>query len=66
MTPPTEKQMAFIEDISEEIGVDFRGKTKEEATRWIRKYKPFFDKAVYMRELEIEGMLLGVDGRRDW
>ena len=36
---PTEKQMDFIHIIEEFAPIDFRGKTKEEASEYIQEYK---------------------------
>lgn len=48
---PTDKQLRFIQDIEDYLGVPFNGTTKEDATKYLSKYAPIFQDMI---ELEYE------------
>lgn len=48
---PTEKQLKFIQDIEDYLGVPFDGTTKEDAIKYLSKYAPIFQDMI---ELEYE------------
>ena len=47
---PTEKQMDFIHIIEEFAPIDFRGKTKEDASEYIKEYKKLKDRVLYKKQ----------------
>ena len=63
---PTEKQLAYIKSISDELGYKFTGKTKEDAREWLSKYVPEYKNYCYERQLDYEFYLECIDARRDW
>lgn len=42
-TVPTQKQMDYIRDIEEYLGITFIGKTKREAQQYLAKYAPIYE-----------------------
>lgn len=48
---PTQKQMDYIRDIEEYLGITFIGKTKQEAQQWLSKYAPIYENQI---ESELE------------
>lgn len=64
--PPTPKQLAFIKEISDEIGDEFTGTTKEEARQWITKNIQEYKNECYLRELDSWALAESIDARRDW
>lgn len=43
---PTKKQLDYIETIEKYLGTKFQGKTKLEATEWLNKYVPLFERQI--------------------
>lgn len=43
---PTQKQIDYITSIEEELGVIFKGKTKQEAREWLSKYAPIYENQI--------------------
>jgi hypothetical protein len=66
MDAPTQKQLAYIKDISDELGYEFTGTTKEDARQWLSKYVPKYKSYCYERQLDYEAYLETIDARRDW
>lgn len=51
---PTVKQLLYIESITNDLGVEFNGKTKEDATLWLSTYIPKHKEYIRDSELEYE------------
>lgn len=66
MAEPTPKQLAYIKDISDELGYEFNGRTKDDAQEWLSKYVPEYKFYYYQRQLDYEAELEVIDARRDW
>jgi oligoribonuclease (3'-5' exoribonuclease) len=66
MCAPTEKQLAYIKAITDEIGVKFKGTTKAEARAWLTKYVPEYKNYMWHRQLDNELEMEAIDARRDW
>ena len=64
--PATKKQLDYIKDISDELGYEFTGTTKAEASEWLSKYVLEYKHYCFERQVEYEAHLDVIDARRDW
>ena len=64
--PATQKQLSYIKDISDELGYEFTGATKQEAHEWLSKYVPEYKRYCFQRQIDYEAQLDVIDARRDW
>lgn len=49
--PPTQNQLDYIKSITNELGIEFNGKTKEDARQWLSKNVPKYKE--YLNELNL-------------
>lgn len=64
-TAATQKQLDYIKAIQDDIGGNFTGTTKKEASEWLSRMVPIYKQWVRDRQLEAIDAELQ-DGRRDW
>lgn len=55
--PPTQKQLDYIQSITDELGIEFRGKTKEEARQWLSINVPKYKEYLKDRQLEYDAVM---------
>jgi hypothetical protein len=65
-TAATQKQLDYIKAIQDDIGGNFTGTTKREASEWLSRMVPIYKQWVRDRQLEAEIDAEIQDGRRDW
>lgn len=54
---PTQKQLDYIQTITDELGIEFKGKTKEEARQWLSINVPKYKEYLKDRQLEHDAVM---------
>lgn len=54
---PTQKQLDYIQTITNELGIEFKGKTKEEARQWLSINVPKYKEYLRDRQLEYDAVM---------
>ena len=54
---PTQKQLDYIKSITDDLGIEFTGKTKEEARQWLSINVPKYKEYLRDRQLEHDAVM---------